>query len=448
MPSKGKRQIKSYPTPLVTDILFFEVWDISREGAGQLNYDDPHPDKDKWPYHRIVAFQPVADQGENIYAVFFAADRKHQDRYNFEHRKADLGGNKFDVVVRSYVTRRRDYNPNSPALGSVMPDVPTGKFADSAGAMQYTLIAKSQDRISQRSARAEATIGQAELDNVYVVELHTYMDRAPITTVTSDDTIGGLPLYTTSTIYVRGESYSNSLEGASVPIEEAVANSSYWGVTDTGKKISFQQVSEDVWVEVVQDLIPQSGLPGDAAKFGGTVIRVYQTTASYAWPAVLGSDGVPEFKGSAPVEIMNWVYKNGGARNHPRPRYKRNAKRMKTVAIVHQEWLTQDELTVAESNNDFFVIDDLDPDGIYYPSPYLTVNLPPSLHRGGAFICDTGTNDPTWGQNVGSTRTYPATDLVDWPESVVADVDVQPFRGGFLVTHVTIYNPSVTTSTT
>lgn len=450
MPSRGKRQIKSYPTPLISDVLFYEVWDISREGESQLNYEDPHPDKDRWPHHRIVAFQPLADQGENVYVVFFAADRKFQDRYNWEHAKADLGGHKFDVVVRSYVTRRQHYTPDSPAIGATMPDVPSGMFQDSSGSIPYTLIAKNQDRISQRSARAEATVGQAELDNVYVVELHTYMDRAPISTVTADDTIGGLPLFTTSTIYVRGENYSNALNASVVTIETAAAAASYWGVTATGRKISFQQASEDVWVEMVQDLIPQSGLPdsagGDSDLFGGIVLRRYQTTASYAWPAVLGSDGVPEFTGNAPCEIMDWELKGGGSRNYIRPRYKRNAKRMKTVAIIHQEWLTQALLDAAEAANDLFVVDDLDPDGIYYPSPWLPVNLPAALHQGGAFTCNTGSNDPKFAENTGSTRTYPATANTDWPTSVVADVDVQPFRGGFLVTHVTIYNPSVTSA--
>jgi hypothetical protein len=434
MPSKGRSQIVSYPTPLVGDQIFYETRDISKEKHGGLDYGDSHPDKSKWPHHRVVSFQNLPDQGDSTYVIFYAADRKFEDLYNFEHSKANLGGHKFDTVTRSYIVRREYYDPGTPALGTAMPDTPAGKF----DASNFHLISRNQDRISQRSARAEASIGQAELDSLYVVETRTYIDREEIVQSTYDIEVNGT-LYTRSNIYIRGEDYDSA-----VNIEDAVLDNRLWGPTDGGQLNSFQQVSDDIWVVTTQDLIPQS-LGTLLSVWNGVIIRIYDTSANYAWPAVMGSDGVPEYTGTDPFETMDWVTQKGGTRNFSRPRYRRTAKRMKTRAVVHQEWLTQAKLDTAEGNGSLDVITDLDPKSFYYPSPLLTVNIPPSLHQGGTVVSDTGSNDPFWAENAGSTRTYPSTTLTDWPEYVTADIDVKPFRGGYLVTRLRIYNPAKTT---
>jgi hypothetical protein len=410
------------------------VKDLSKEKSGGFNYEDPHPDKSKWPHHRLVSFQNVPDQGDSVYVLFYAADRKFEDLYNWEHSKADLGGYKFDTITRSYIVRRTAYNPSSPLLGTAMPDVPAGKF----DAANYHLISRSQDRISQRSARAEASIGQAELDSTYVVEVRTYIDREEIVESTYDISVNG-NLYTRSNIYIRGEDYDST-----VNIEDAVLDDRLWGVNSTAQLTTFKQVSDDVWVVTTQDLVPQNLFSQVISIWGGTIIRIYDTSDVYAWPAVMGSDGVPEYTGADPFETMDWVTQEGATRNFSRPRYRRTAKRMKTRAVVHQEWLSQTQLDAAEAAGTLDIIDDLDPKSFYYPSPLLTVNIPPSLHQGGTIVSDTGSNDPFWASNAASTRTYPATTLTDWPEYVIADIDVKPFRGGYLVTQLKIYNPAKT----
>ena len=436
MPTKGRSQISSYPTPLIGDVVFYEVKDLSKEKSTGTNYGDPHPDSGRWPNHNLVSIQSLSAQGDQVYVLFYAADRKHEDLYNFEHTQANLGGHKFSTVTRSYVVRRDAYDPASPALGSVMADQPAGKFS----ASDFHLISRSQDRISARSARAEASIGQAELDSLYVVETRVYIDREEIVENTYDISVNG-NLYTRSNIFIRGDDYDSTQN-----IEDAVNKDTLWGPTSGGQLETFKQVSDDVWLVTTQDLIPQSNLPLDTPLFGGTVLRVYESSNVYAWPAVLGSDGVVEDTGNAPFEVMDWVLKDGGTRNFPRPRYKRNAKRVKTRSEIHSEWLTQAEMDTAEAAGSgaggLDIIDELEPRSWYYPSPILNLNIPPALHGGGYVQSDTGTEDPTWGLNASSTRTYPATNHTDWPASVVADVDVQLFRGGYLVTRLKIYNPN------
>jgi hypothetical protein len=443
--TKGRSQIRSFPTPLIEDVLFYQVGDASlHKWAERMQKGMQHYDSLKWPDHICIDIQPLADQGDNVFAYFFAADRENQDKYNWEHSKADIGGFKFDTVTRSYIIRRDDYSATSPALGSVMPDTPTGRF----DAANFHLVKRGQYRISERARRAQSTIGQPEMDSQYVVEVRTYIDREQIVRSTYDDSVNGV-LYTRQDIYIRGETYDSGDTDSSaddVKIEDAYLTASYWGVGSGGQLKTVEQVSDDAWIVTTQDMIPQSGLPSDSALFGGTVLRVYETKRTFTWPAVLGDDGsgtgwngsaITGLIGDIGVEIMDWEMKDGGSRNFDRPLWQRNGYRGPTRMVIHQEWLTQEELDAA----DIDVVTTMQPKPIDYPSPYLPVSISPSLHGVVYFQSDTGTSDPKYAANVGSTRYFPATTQTDWPASLVVDCPAEPFRGGYIVTRVTAYRP-------
>lgn len=428
--AKGKTKIQSFPTPIIDDVLFYEIIDISRDKY-ELDYGVPHYDQEKWPEYEVVSWSPLPQQGESVYAVFYAAPRRDQDEYNWEHSKADLSGFKFDTVTRSYIVKRADYKSNTPELGSTMPDVPIGKFA----ASRYILISRNQDRISERGRRAQESIGGAELDSLYVVELRTYIDRAELVEQKYDDQMNGV-LYRRANIWIRGEEYASG-----VKIEQAVEDEDYWLPTTDGQISSFDQVSDDVWVVITEDIIPQSSTTNEN-KFGGKVIRRYDTSITYTWPAVLGDDGTET--GEFGIELMDWVDKGGTARTYPRVKFKRQEYRGPCSATIHLEWLTQDQLEAANTD----VIQTFKALPIAYSSPYLNIRIGPTLHDAITLKCDTGSSDPTWGENVGSARTFPATTLsgsadpvVDWPASLIVDVDIAPYRGGYLVTHVTARRP-------
>lgn len=423
-----RTKTKSFPTPLIQDVLFFETGiDRSLSLYKDLQFGDPHYDKDRWPDHYLVDVQPSPERGDETFTFFWAARRKDQDKYNWEHSKADLGGTRYDSIMRSYVELRSEYRENTPKLGTVMPDVPVGKFSYA----DFILIARQQSRISERGRRSQATIGSPEMDSMFIVEMRTYVKRSSIVSERYDPSTNG-PLYTTQTFYVRGEIYSGVDK-----IEDAVNNATYWVPTDSGQVSEFQQVSTDVWVVTTQDLIPQSGLPAGAAKFGGTFLRSYETSITYPWPDVLGDDG----NGYDAVDITQWAYKTSGYRTYIRPVYKRYGYRGPCKAVMHEEWLSASQMAAATASSAFDVLTLMEPERIYYIAPYLPINIPPCLHGAIYLQSDTGTNDPTWGQNVGSRRDFAATNYTDWPDSIVCDVNVSPSRGGYLVRHVTCYKP-------
>lgn len=450
---KGQSIIESYPTPLIADVLFYVDCDHSLRQYASWNYDDPFWDLDRYPHHRLVAVVPNAQAGDQVFRRFYAAERENQDKYNFEHTKAGLSDQKFDAVTRSYIIRRDDYNATTPALGSAMPDIPAGKFSASS----YHLADRRMQRVSERASRGQSTIGSAELDSLFVVEVRVYIDRETIVRSRYDLEVNGV-LFTRYDIYFRGETYNDGTNPA-VAIETAAASVTYWGPTSGGILREVEQVSDDVFIVTSQDLIPQSGLPNSpAALFGGTVIRGYETKRNYTLPPVLGDDGSgTSTNGSIPtgliaptgIEIMNWVDKDGGARNYVRPTYKRyrNGGSYRCEAYVHEEWVTQSELdavtdaTAGTSAN--MTVDHMFPEGTYYPSPYLSVNIPPTLHSMFYAQCDTASSDPVWGTNTGSSRYYPATNYTDWPDKLVADADVIPWRGGYLIRHITIFPPKL-----
>jgi hypothetical protein len=92
-----------YPTPLVSDVLFSELVDTTRNAVPA--YGTAHPNTVKWPHHELV-FAKEADAGDSgrdgVFEFFYAAKRENQDDYNFEL----LGG---EQVVRTYVVKRELY---------------------------------------------------------------------------------------------------------------------------------------------------------------------------------------------------------------------------------------------------------------------------------------------------------------------------------------------------
>lgn len=105
---------KTFPTPLIGDVVFSEVRDCNRIDFPE--YGTPYPNAAKWPYHKLVYIKPVDIERNEIFEFFYAADRDHQDLYNFEI-------NTDDRLIRTYLIPREDYTPaNFPAPAVLTPD--------------------------------------------------------------------------------------------------------------------------------------------------------------------------------------------------------------------------------------------------------------------------------------------------------------------------------------
>lgn len=160
---------KTLPTPLVGDILFSEVRDCNRSAFPE--YGTPHPNALKWPNHKLIYIKPVDIERNEIFEFFYAADRANQDLYNWEYSKTEIKGVKYNSVVRTYLTRRDEFEQDSPVAGTAMPNIPEGIFSGN-----YEFFEKAQIRTQE-----------PELDSIFVTEKHIFVDL-------SDTAIGDLIL--------------------------------------------------------------------------------------------------------------------------------------------------------------------------------------------------------------------------------------------------------------
>ena len=242
-PGPKRKRIVNYPTPLIGDVLFYELVHLDRMETPE--YGTPHPDTIRWPHHKLVFVKPIDEVGDH-YQFWYAADRENQDLYNWESGIANLGGKKFDTVVRTYVIPRDEYDPEELQMGAAMPNVPVNRFPDPVTA-DGDNTTNDDDPPSYTNhvlaERDQIQIGDKELDSIYVVEKRTYIKRCSITTIQTEDFfgIGGSRV---DNLYYRGE----VIDGETVETHFATPNSDYWGWQDDGSQRDGQQLSENWFI--------------------------------------------------------------------------------------------------------------------------------------------------------------------------------------------------------
>lgn len=126
--SPVRQKLKAFVTPDVADYIVSETVDTSKREIPE--FGTPHPNDKNYPNHIFCFAQPTSDEQGLLYRFFYAAPRADQDEYNWEHTVADIGGNKFSAVTRTYVNLRDGYVPLTPTMGTAMPDAPAGLFTE------------------------------------------------------------------------------------------------------------------------------------------------------------------------------------------------------------------------------------------------------------------------------------------------------------------------------
>ena len=153
---------KVFPTPIIGDVLFSEVRDCNR-GNPFPEYGTPYPNANKWPDHKLVYIKPVDIERNEIFEFFYAAERQNQDLYNFAFGNRIIGNREFRTVTRTYVTLREDFKPVDIEFGTLMPNVPEDKFEG----VNYVFYDKEQQNTQQE-----------ELNALFVIEAHSYVEEA------------------------------------------------------------------------------------------------------------------------------------------------------------------------------------------------------------------------------------------------------------------------------
>jgi hypothetical protein len=406
-----RQERKTYPTPLSTDVLFAEMRDISREAIPA--YGTAHPDATKWPLHKLVFVADASeDTGrENVYRFYYAADRPYQDRYNFEFTQADIGGTQFDAITRTYVNLRSGFDPVTPTMGTAMPDTPAGigtaLTVGSETGLTYVL-----------AAREEVRIGEQELDSLYVVEKLTYVRKHQVISTETDARFGGT-LVTTQILYYATETIPGT--SPAVTASEAFSSpfstgaQSLWAPTSGAFTYSGRQLSSWWYLVTATQQVPLA-LVGAG--------RSYTTAVDYHWPAVL-----------AGIDIHAWVRRDGGGQPYVVPIYSHEAYSGPCKATILETWSLVAPTPVQPNI--------MLPLAIDISTPFVDIHIPPTLHYDFDLDLTPGNNHPVYEYGIDSyayAETLPDT----WPASIMAADTVEPYRGGYLRTILTVFEPTFT----
>ncbi len=466
-PSPQRQSVLSFVSPKVADLLFFETVDAQKIGntpaeieANLPAYGTAHPDKANFPNH-ILCFIKQADSNGLMYEYYYVTDRKSQDEYNFEYSQADLGGNKYDTVIRTYIRLRSPLTVNevdlagfndvaaalttdttlhhtdNPKAGDLMPD-PTSQFDaediityDNSGSPDEVPVSKDYILLTRQQKR----IGDKELDGLFVVEQRVYFRRIDISSQKLDPATEGV-LRTVEKLIYRGEAYKAPHGGGENIVGEETAgtadweNEAVWGLDASGINHEAEQLSHDWWKVTLQDVIPQDAEAHTTYGSGGKKIREYTTYRNFTWPAVVGdliftTANKKDGSSNTTVTVRNKEGKDGFS----------GATKMTVLQVWSKEPLTPPEPVIFKTAS------------ASYSGIQFSVRVSNVLTEAITLTDFIGTNDPVHklGEYAFPKPWCEASSPTDW-ENLSDPFDgaatQQPFRGGYLLEVVKVHHPS------
>ena len=281
-PSPQRQSVLSFVSPKVADLLFFETVDAQKIGntpaeieANLPAYGTAHPDTANFPNHKLC-FVKQADANGLMYEYYYAADRASQDDYNFEFSQADLGGNEYDTVVRTYVIKREDFDDDAASheAGDAMPNTALRVDDTTFFSGSYILMGRQQKRI-----------GDETLDGLFVVEQRIYIRYEDKVTFNTDLEFND-ELKTTEILAYVGKTHVPTQAGNITSAADSSATRANWGIkafdpslTDNDGVYNYevQRLSTDWWK------IPEQQIVGSNLYNG----YVFKTRQNYSYPAEL-----------------------------------------------------------------------------------------------------------------------------------------------------------------
>ena len=426
-PTPIRQRLLTFLTPRVQDFVVAETVDPTRKLDGRYGtpatgsplpaYGTAHPDTTLYPNHKFALATSAREDGL-LDTFFYVMARSSQDDYNWEFTDADFGSSKFPAVKRTYVELRSGFTPDTPAMGAAMPNVPSEMFGTGSGTpsvvADYVLTDRSQVRSQDR-----------ELDSLFVVDERIYVKRTAISDI-SVDPLNGKTLTSSVSLYYSTEVVSGALTMAELM---AAPTNAFWGLQADGTQRSGKQLSSEWFLVETSQVVS-----GESA--GGVItLQTITSNVRYYWPPVLET-----------FELMDWVRLDGGTDIYPAMRFNPEGYDGPCLCTTTLTWRsTPFDYNATRSATAIAVTDQLQPTRIYYSCPYFTANIPECLHGLILMQCDTGSGDPVYDENSGSTRRFSATPNQTWPDTLVAFDDQEPFRGGYLRTKKVISKPTVPT---
>ena len=409
-PSPQRQSVVTFPTPNVNDILFFESVDAERVGTDIPEYGTKHPDSKKWPNHRLVHVEAADPNQQNrYYRYYYAADQLDQDNENWSYTEADIGGTKFDAVARDYVIRRSEFDPELPAMGDTIPNVPVDKFPSTARVDELGLNYNDTYVLAQRK---QIPINDKVLNGLYVIEQRVYVKKVPMYRLDYDEYFSKTNYTKQTLMYATEVPYG---ESSTISTLAKDPNDDYWQLTSGGIIRTVQQLSDN-WYAVTKQQVVNTADGGGAFS--------YTTYVNYSFPPVLQA-----------IEFDLWEKRSGAKTYSPRVKYSKGAYRGPCKAIVSVVWSdsqpSPDTLTKT-----------MQPESIAVSTPYFNLSIRETLHEAVEVSVTNGTEDETYVYTAG-TYTFGATNHTDWPNQLTVSSTVKKFRGGWLKETTRIFKPVV-----
>ena len=377
-------------------------------------YGTAHPDTEKFPNHKLCHVKQ-SDANGLFFQYYYAAERNHQDDYNFEFSQADLGGNQYDTVVRTYVTLRSDFTDTDGEYeaGDAMPD-PTNQFADT-----YILMTRQQRRI-----------GDSELDGLFIVEQRVYFKYEDKVSFTIDAEFNDELKTTEILAYVGKTSVPTKSGNVTWSTAEAVDRTN-WGIkvvgttndseennSDGAYNYEVQRLSNDWWKITEQQIVGENLFDGIS----------YTTNQNYSYPAELTG-----FR-------FTLITRRDGSTNNSVTALEKDAFSGPILMTVNRQWYANSANANTALSN-FGDVTTFKPRSGSYSGALFSLSYSNVLTKPFTLIDTVGTGHPTFLQGAyannffeqGSTPTaQPASgDIVNVAASS------RPFRGGYLVETVT-----------
>ncbi|MBP84433.1 MAG: hypothetical protein CMO61_11365 [Verrucomicrobiales bacterium] len=419
-PSPQRQSVVTFPTPNVNDILFFESVDAEQVGTEIPEYGSKHPDSKKWPNHRLIHVE-AADpkQQTRYYRYYYAADQLDQDNDNWSHTEADIGGTKFDAVARDYVIRRSEFNPELPAMGATMPNVPVDKFPSTARVNELNQNKTDTYVLAQRK---QTPINDKVLNGLYVIEQRVYVKKVPLYRLDFDEFFSQTN-YTKQTLMYATEQVTVNFVSYPISALAKDPNSPYWKLTTGGILRTVQQLSDN-WYAVTKQQVVNTTATNSAGNVVGGLYG-YNTTVNFSFPPVLDN-----------IYFDPWEKRSGAITFSPRVEYSKGAYRGPCKATVSGSWsLNPPTLTTLTKT--------MQPESIAVSTPYFNLRVRETLHGPVTVRVDNGTEDETYVRTAGKYD-FDATNHTDWPDFLIVSSTSKKFRGGYLKEDTIVHAPPST----
>jgi hypothetical protein len=393
-----------------------DVSDNPKVYLAHPRYGTVHPDTENFPRHKLCHVKQ-ADANGLFFQYYYAAERRHQDDYNFEYSQADIGGNDYDTVIRTYVTLRSDFSEsdNKYEAGDKMPEVPAGVFPDD----EYILMTRQQRRI-----------GDSELDGLFIVEQRVYFKYEDKVSFTTDAEFNDELKTTEILAYVGKTSVPTKSGNVTWSTAEAVDRTN-WGIkvvgttndseennSDGAYNYEVQRLSNDWWKITEQQIVGENLFDGIS----------YTTNQNYSYPAELTG-----FR-------FTLITRRDGSTNNSVTALEKDAFSGPILMTVNRQWYANSANANTALSN-FGDVTTFKPRSGSYSGALFSLSYSNVLTKPFTLIDTVGTGHPTFLQGAyannffeqGSTPTaQPASgDIVNVAASS------RPFRGGYLVETVT-----------